>query len=72
MFHTIQEVLAVITPVVIGAVGIYLKVLRKGQQEIHVLVNARLTEALSEIESLKRRLDAKDNVIAEQDKQRGA
>jgi hypothetical protein len=35
-------------------------------QEIHVLVNSRLTEALDEIASLKRTLDRKDAVIGEQ------
>jgi hypothetical protein len=38
------------------------------QEEIHVLVNSRLTEALDEIASLKSRIDAKDKVIADQSK----
>ena len=37
-------------------------------QEIHVLVNSRLTEALDEIASLKVTLERKDAVIADQTK----
>jgi hypothetical protein len=37
-------------------------------QEIHVLVNSRLTEALDEISSLKATLERKDAVIADQTK----
>lgn len=37
------------------------------QEEIHVLVNSRLTEALDEIVALKNRLDSKDKVISDQE-----
>jgi len=36
-------------------------------EEIHVLVNSRLTQALEEIESLKVTLSAKEAVLAEKD-----
>jgi hypothetical protein len=36
------------------------------QQEIHVLVNSRLSEALSEIQTLKNLIEKKDAVIADQ------
>jgi len=35
-------------------------------EQIHVLVNSRLTQALAEINSLKATLDKKDIVLAEQ------
>lgn len=35
-------------------------------EQIHVLVNSRLTQALNEISDLKRTLEAKDAVLAEQ------
>jgi len=38
----------------------------KAVAEVHVLVNSRLTQALNEISDLKRTLDAKDQVLAEQ------
>jgi hypothetical protein len=36
------------------------------QAEIHVLVNSRLSEALSEIQTLKNLIEKKDAVIADQ------
>jgi hypothetical protein len=39
---------------------------KKRVAEIHVLVNSRLTQALNEIADLKKMLDAKDKVLAEQ------
>jgi hypothetical protein len=38
--------------------------------EIHVLVNNRMTEALAEIQELKNRVEAKEAIIQEQDKER--
>jgi hypothetical protein len=38
--------------------------------EIHVLVNNRMTEALAEIAELKSRVEAKEAIIQEQDKER--
>ena len=38
------------------------------QAEIHILVNSRLSESLSEIQALKRMIEKKDAVIADQTK----
>ena len=48
--------------------GVYWSHRRAGRkiEQIHVLVNSRLTEALDEIASLKATLDRKDAVIADQ------
>ena len=63
----------IITAVIAGIVPMSAVVLSYRKQstkmeEIHVLVNSRLTEALDEISSLKATMERKDAVIAEQTK----
>jgi len=48
------------------AVVVTARTSKKRVAEIHVLVNSRLTQALNEIADLKKMLDAKDKVLAEQ------
>ena len=63
----------IITAVIAGIVPMTAVVMSYRKQstkmeEIHVLVNSRLTEALDEIASLKVTMERKDAVIAEQTK----
>jgi hypothetical protein len=63
----------IITALIAGIVPLTAVVLSYRRQavkmeEIHVLVNSRLTEALTEISSLKATLERKDAVIADQTK----
>lgn len=54
---------------IVPLLAIVLAYRRSGKklQEIHILVNSRLDEALTEIVSLKKMLDRKDAVIATQE-----
>jgi len=63
----------IITALIAGVVPMSAVILSYRKQsgkmeEIHVLVNSRLTEALEEIASLKVTLERKDAVIADQTK----
>jgi len=61
----------IVVALIAGAVpltGVILSHRRAGRkiEQIHVLVNSRLTQALNEISDLKKTLEAKDHVLAEQ------